>query len=67
MDMDMAALIQALRNWMNSKGEQVPAAGQAVNEQINAALPQVLSGRDAVLKQRERLAMIDQQLKDAER
>jgi hypothetical protein len=55
-------LLQRVIQWLRSGGGQ--PEGRDVSEGLNEALPRELSGRDAVLKRRERLKKMDEQTKE---
>lgn len=57
-------IIEAVKRWFRAKpGQESQEAGQQVDEAANAALPESLSAREAVLKQRQRLKDLDEQTK----
>ncbi len=56
-------ILGALRAWMASKRGDVDAA-RNVDEAANAALPDVLSGREAVLRRRAALQRMDEHTRD---
>jgi hypothetical protein len=57
-----AALIQAMRNWSRApSGDSETARGVA--EEMNAVLPEAVSGRGAVLAKRKQLEALDRATK----
>ncbi|WP_242394845.1 hypothetical protein [Anaeromyxobacter oryzisoli] len=67
------AMIQALRKRFSPPPESDAeldaraANARATSEEVSKRLPKAVMPRDAIEKERQRMAMIDQQLRDAER
>lgn len=45
-------LIKAITNWLRSSKSEAQPAGQAAAEEVNKALPEAVSARSGLLKQR---------------
>ena len=63
----VAALIQALRNWVSPQQQQPVEGTHAATPQAEAAskmLPEALMPRDAIERQRARLKAMDEQTRD---
>jgi len=58
-DQHDAGLMQAIRDWWTGKGQPSDVA-----EEANKKLPDMLSGRSAVLKKRQQLKDLDEQTKE---
>lgn len=57
----VARILAAVRDWFMSGGQE--PQGRDVAEQVNAALPDALSGRAAVLAKRRQMNQMDDALR----
>lgn len=55
---------EKLRRWFHAKDEEKQPASREVADEINAALPEELSAREAVLKKRKRLKQLDEETRE---
>ena len=63
----LEAILQALKNWGKKNDDQTAADAEAGSDALNSLLPERVSGRGAVVTQREKFSKIDKMLEEANR
>jgi hypothetical protein len=61
------AILKALKNWGKKNDDQTAADAEAGSEALNSLLPEQVSGRRAIVEQREKLSTLDKMLEEANR